>query len=202
MVIHYHLSGFAITATSRPRSPTSWLPSQGRPTTPATSRWAPRPARPAAARAARRSTPTATRSWSCGPAVPWPDQRSRSPKRWTVWATAKMTGPRRRPGDPAVPDRPRRPGQRSVVVHSGKDVVAPGGGLLAQRPHQPARPPHPPAGQPARRTLISATPTDSSARPQPQASTTTGRLTAQPSRHPPPGTRHVDGWRDSLSWLA
>jgi hypothetical protein len=41
---------------------------------------APRPARPAAARAAGRSTPTARRSWSCGPAVPWSDQRSRSPK--------------------------------------------------------------------------------------------------------------------------
>ena len=40
---------------------------------------------------AGRSTPTATRSWSCGPAVPWSDQRSRSPKTWTVWATARMT---------------------------------------------------------------------------------------------------------------
>ena len=81
-----------------------------------------------------------------------------------------------------------------------RDVVAPGERLLAQRPHQPAWLRRPDASQPARRTLISATPTDSSARPQPRASTTTGRLTAQPSRHPPTGTRHVDGWRDSLRW--
>ena len=74
----------------------------------------------------------------------------------------------------------------------------PGGGLLAQRPHQPARLRRPDASQLARRTLISATSTDSAARPQPRASPTTGRLTAQPSRHPPTGTRHVDGWRDSL----
>jgi hypothetical protein len=74
-----------------------------------------------------------------------------------------------------------------VVVDSGKGVVAPGGRLLAQRPHQPARLRRTDASQPARRTGISATSTDSTARPQPRASTTTGRLTAQPSRPNPLG---------------
>jgi hypothetical protein len=55
-------------------------------------RWAPRPARPAPATAAGRSTLTATRSWSSGPAAPWSDQRSRSPVSWTVWVvTVTMT---------------------------------------------------------------------------------------------------------------
>src|SRR4030095_15419919 len=38
---------------------------------------------------------------------------------------------------------------RGVVVDSGTDLVQPGGRLLAQRPHQPGRPPHPPVSQPA-----------------------------------------------------
>ena len=59
----------------------------------------------------------------------------------------------RRLGDPAVPDRPRRRRRRPVVVDPGADLVDPGGGLLAQRPHQPARLRRPHAGQPARRTL-------------------------------------------------
>jgi hypothetical protein len=33
------------------------------------------PAQPAAATAAGRCTPTVTRSWLSGPAVPWPDHR-------------------------------------------------------------------------------------------------------------------------------
>jgi hypothetical protein len=49
------------------------------------------PARPAAAAAAGRCTPTATRSWWSGPAAPWSDQRSRSQVSWTVWVAAKMT---------------------------------------------------------------------------------------------------------------
>ena len=92
--------------------------------------------------------------------------------------------------DPAAARR------RPVVVDPGKDVVEPGGGLLAQRPHQPARLRRPHASQPARRTLISATPTDPAARPPPRAGTSTSRLTAQPSRttHPlGPATSTVAG---------
>ena len=80
-----------------------------------------------------------------------------------------------------------------MVGNPEPDVVDSGGGLLAQRPYQPARRPH--AGQLARRTLISATATDPAARPPPQAGTTTSRLTAQPGRHPPlgPATSTVGG---------
>ena len=48
--------------------------------------------------------------------------------------------------DPAAHDA------AALVVDSGKDLVDPSGGLLAQRPHQPARLRRPDASQPARRT--------------------------------------------------
>jgi hypothetical protein len=92
-----------------------------------------------------------------------------------------------------------RPGRRPLVGKPAKDMVEPGRGLLAQRPHQPARLRRPHAGQLARRTLISAVPTDpaAAARASPFAGTSTSRLTAQPSRrhtHPPgPATPMVGG---------
>jgi hypothetical protein len=92
-----------------------------------------------------------------------------------------------------------RPGRRPLVGKPAKDMVEPGRGLLAQRPHQPARLRRPHAGQLARRTLISTTPTDpaAAARASPFAGTSTSRLTAQPSRrhtHPPgPATSMVGG---------
>ena len=132
--------GFAVTATSRPR-PMSWSPPQGRPTAPATSCWAPRPARPAAARPLgavllqrRPGRGRAARRCRGRPA------RRGRPRARPSGGRPRRPGSRGRPGDPAVPDRPRGPGRRSVVGDSGADLVDPGGGLLAQRPHQPARP--------------------------------------------------------------
>jgi hypothetical protein len=79
-----------------------------------------------------------------------------------------------------------------MVVDPSADLVQPGGGLLAQRPHQPARPRHLHAGQPARHANTG--PTNPAARPQPRAGPSTSRLTAQPSRHPPgPATSTVGG---------
>ena len=79
-----------------------------------------------------------------------------------------------------------------MVVDPSADLVQPGGGLLAQRPHQPARPRHLHAGQPARH--VNTGPTNPAARPQPRAGPSTSRLTAQPSRHPPgPATSTVGG---------
>ena len=91
----------------------------------------------------------------------------------------RRPGPCRGLGDPALPDRPRCPGQRSVVVDSGADLVEAGGGLLAQRPYQPAPIQRPPSGPLAHPHLCHTT--DPAARPQPRAGTNTGRLTAQPA---------------------
>jgi hypothetical protein len=49
-------------------------------------------------------------------------------------------------GAPTCSARSRRP----VVVDPGADLVQASHRLLAQRYHQPARPPHPPVSQPAR----------------------------------------------------
>ena len=82
---------------------------------------APRPARPAPARAAGRCTPTATRSWSSGRAARWPVHRSRSPGSSTVWAvittTVSTTRPPRQSGSscptppPPTPPAGRRRGR-------------------------------------------------------------------------------------------
>ena len=86
-----------------------------------------------------------------------------------------------------------------MVVDSGTDVVAPGSGLLAQRPHQPARPRHPPqSASAAHRHLCH---THRFRCPTPAPSQHHGRLTAQPSRHPPTGPATSTGVEDSLSTL-
>jgi hypothetical protein len=80
-------------------------------------------------------------------------------------------------GEPLVP-----------VVDPDADMAQPRGGLLAQRPHQPARPRHPAVGQPARRTNPGpADPAAPAARPQPPAETSTSRLTTQPFQSLRPG---------------
>ena len=59
------------------------------------------------------------------PGVPWSDLRSRSPKSWIVWATARMTWTAPPSGRSGSFDRPRRRRRRPVVGHPGKDVVGP-----------------------------------------------------------------------------
>jgi hypothetical protein len=91
MVLHYQLERLRYNSDQSTAITDVLINRSGRPTAAVRSRWAARPARPAPARAAGRCTPTATKSWSSGLAVPWSDLRSRSPKSWIVWATARMT---------------------------------------------------------------------------------------------------------------